>query len=279
MFKKDIANRFFKSWRKKYDFMPVFIIGCGRSGTTILGKTLSRHPKIKYLNERRDLWHEAYPEFNIWDGNNKESILYATEKNIIEKNNEKIRDLFEEQQHLGQSSILLEKLPINNFRLKFLQASFPEAKYIYLTRNGLEVSLSIEKKIEKRNWFAGKKLPLLIKFGEQNKYPIKENISTNIEKAMWEWRISIDQSDLFFKNLASENFIHLSYEDFVDKSEECVTKILEFLNLDFSEKFLCEICSSIQRKNESIKNIDDNSLLKIGGSILSQTVNNTYSPI
>ena len=112
MFKKDIANRFFKSWRKKYDFMPVFIIGCGRSGTTILGKTLSRHPKIKYLNERRDLWHEAYPEFNIWDGNNKESILYATEKNIIEKNNEKIRDLFEEQQHLGQSSILLEKLPI-----------------------------------------------------------------------------------------------------------------------------------------------------------------------
>ena len=279
MFKKDIANRFFRSWRKEYDFTPVFIIGCGRSGTTILGKTLSRHPKIKYLNERRDLWHEAYPEFNIWDENNKQSILYATEKNVIQKNNEKIHDLFEKEQQLDRNSILLEKLPINNFRLKFLHASFPKAKYIYLTRNGLESSLSIERKIEKKNWFVGNKLPLLIEFGKQNNYPIKENISTNIEKAMWEWKISIDQSDLFFKNLASESFIHLSYEDLVDKSEECVKQILEFLNLDFSEEFLLKICGNIERQHKAIKNIDDKSLLKIGGAILSQTVNNTYSPI
>ena len=30
---------------------PVFIIGCGRSGTTILGRTLAEHPRVKYLNE------------------------------------------------------------------------------------------------------------------------------------------------------------------------------------------------------------------------------------
>ena len=42
--------------KNKYTLVPVFIIGCGRSGTTILGKTLSNHPKIKYLNERRDLY-------------------------------------------------------------------------------------------------------------------------------------------------------------------------------------------------------------------------------
>ena len=47
---------------------PVFIIGCGRSGTTILGETLSRHSKVTYLNERRDLWFSAYPETDIWTG-------------------------------------------------------------------------------------------------------------------------------------------------------------------------------------------------------------------
>ena len=46
---------------------------------------------------------------------------------------------------LNSSKILLEKLPINSFRLRFLKESFPEARYIYLTRNGLEVSKSIEK--------------------------------------------------------------------------------------------------------------------------------------
>ena len=63
-----------------HTFNPVFIIGCGRSGTTILGNTLSNHPKIKYLNERRDLWHKAYPEFNIWNKITQNPKLYADEK-------------------------------------------------------------------------------------------------------------------------------------------------------------------------------------------------------
>ena len=45
---------------------PIFIIGCGRSGTTILGTALSMHRKITYLNERRDLWFKAYPKTDIW---------------------------------------------------------------------------------------------------------------------------------------------------------------------------------------------------------------------
>ena len=66
--------------KQNHVFAPVFSIGCGRSGTTILGNTLSQHPDIKYLNERRDVWHRAYPEFNIWEENVLNSKLYANEK-------------------------------------------------------------------------------------------------------------------------------------------------------------------------------------------------------
>ena len=55
MIRKFIQNILFYLKKNKYTFAPVFIIGCGRSGTTILGETLSKHSKIKYLNERRDL--------------------------------------------------------------------------------------------------------------------------------------------------------------------------------------------------------------------------------
>src|SRR5215212_6691597 len=45
---------------------PVFILGCGRSGTTIFGAALSKHKSITYLNEPRHLWFAAYPETDIW---------------------------------------------------------------------------------------------------------------------------------------------------------------------------------------------------------------------
>ena len=45
---------------------PVFIIGCGRSGTTIFGTVLSKHQDVAYLNEHRRLWFSAYPETDIW---------------------------------------------------------------------------------------------------------------------------------------------------------------------------------------------------------------------
>ena len=145
-FAKNILFNFKKS---NYTFNPVFIIGCGRSGTTILGNTLSNHPKIKYLNERRDLWHKSYPEFDIWNKNTQNPKLYTDEKDVVSKNNNLLHHLFFREQVLGKSTILLEKLPINNFRLNFLKNSFPNAKYIYLTRNGLEVSKSIGKMIQK----------------------------------------------------------------------------------------------------------------------------------
>ena len=194
--KELIKEMIFTMNRGKYKFQPVFIIGCGRSGTTILGKTLSKHPEIKYLNERRDIWHKAYPELNIWD-ERIDSILYADEQNFSDKKNKKIKKFFFREQVFNKSKILLEKFPINSFRLNFIKKNFPQAKYIYITRNGIEVSKSIEKKIEKQNWYKGKKFDLLKSF-DLEKYE-KLNIQKNIEKAMWEWRLSIKESDEFFK--------------------------------------------------------------------------------
>jgi hypothetical protein len=151
MIKEILNDILFQIRKSKKEFSPVFIIGCGRSGTTVLGNTLSRHPKIKYLNERRDLWHKAYPEFDIWNKDTKYPKLYVDEKDVILKKNNILHHIFFRKQVLGNAKVLLEKLPINNFRLKFLKESFPDAKYIYLTRNGLEVSKSIQRHISRLN--------------------------------------------------------------------------------------------------------------------------------
>ena len=273
MIRKFIQNILFYFKENKYTFAPVFIIGCGRSGTTILGETLSKHSKIKYLNERRDLWHKYYPEFNVWEANTNKPKLIAKKCDVSEKRNSNLRKLFFKLQVLNSSKILLEKLPINSFRLRFLKKSFPEAKYIYLTRNGLEVSKSIEKKIKKGKWFTGSKFKLLVQHYEED-----FSDKSNLIKAMYEWKLSMSESDKFFRELNKNKFIHLSYEDFVNQTESSLIKIFKFLEIEANNDFLKKISKNIRRRNKKISNTEDENLSDIGGELLKQSINNTYSP-
>ena len=40
---------------------PIFIVGTGRSGTTVLGTVLSLHRELGFLNEPKALWHAVLP--------------------------------------------------------------------------------------------------------------------------------------------------------------------------------------------------------------------------
>jgi len=278
MIKELIKNILFNFKKNKAFFTPVFIIGCGRSGTTILGNTLAKHPQIKYLNERRDLWHRAYPEFNIWGEGVKNPRLFVGEKSIDPNKNTLLRKLLFREQILGNAKILLEKLPINNFRLKFLHKSFPEAKYIYLTRNGLEVSHSIEKSIKNKNWFTGNKLELLQKKIQEIQEEFDTIGQSDLHKGMWEWKLSMQESNQFFNQLEPTKFTHISYQNFIEDTETSLKIIFDFLQLSYTDEFIKHSSKNIQRKNKSTRTTNDKKLYKIGGEILTKTINNTYSP-
>ena len=77
--------------RKKPDNI-VFLVGCGRSGTTLLSRLIGSCSNTHILNERRDLWHKVFPELNIWDNIN--SVLDFKTSDYNTKKNEKIRSVF-----------------------------------------------------------------------------------------------------------------------------------------------------------------------------------------
>jgi hypothetical protein len=262
-----IQNITFHIKKRTYIFSPVFIIGCGRSGTTILGNTLSQHPKVKYLNERRDLWHKSYPEFDIWNKKMQNLKLHVDEKDIIFKKHNVLHYLLFKEQILGNAKILLEKLPINAFRLNFLEKSFPNARYIYLTRNGLEVSESIEKSIQKGNWFRNYDLLKSCNIENSDKH-----------SGMLEWKLSIEHSDPFFRKINQNRFIHLSYKDFIDSPSEKLKDVFKFLELNYTENWINEISKNIKRKSPEIKKTADENLYLIGGYFLNQSIKNNYTP-
>jgi len=134
---------------------PVFILGCGRSGTTVLGDLLAQHPSVTYLHERRDLWTSAYPETDIWTAHAvaRHGKLVFTESDENPRKTRALRKLFALELRRSRRPILVEKLPINNFRLPFIRRMFPDCRFIHIWRNGLEVARSIEAMSIQGRWF------------------------------------------------------------------------------------------------------------------------------
>ena len=74
---------------------PTFIVGCGRSGTTVLGTALSKHKDVTFLNEPRHLWFCAYPETDVWMPHlGLEGSLFLGERDVDPKKTKRLSRLF-----------------------------------------------------------------------------------------------------------------------------------------------------------------------------------------
>lgn len=116
----------------------VFIVGSPRSGTTILSEVLDRHPAITQ-------WYEPY---FIWDwdiGNLADDV--RTPDMLTAESRAFIRKEFDIFRKKSGSQVVIDKSPEHCFKIPFVQAVFPDAKWIHILRDGRDVTLSI-----KREW-------------------------------------------------------------------------------------------------------------------------------
>jgi hypothetical protein len=123
---------------------PLFITGLGRSGTTLLGVLLSLHRAVGYLNEPKALWYVIDPRLDI-NGNysSKNGIFrlgaeHATQQIITRANR-----LFARYSRLTASSRVVDKYPELIFRVDYVRKLFPNAKFIFITRSGVDAVASI----------------------------------------------------------------------------------------------------------------------------------------
>ncbi len=130
---------------------PVFIVGCGRSGTTALGTTLGAHPDVTYLNEPRQLW-SLDPRTDVWSRAAGSVGRLALDENDADEHRGQLRNAFAAATEPG--TVLIEKTPINSFRIGYIRRVWPNARFLHLLRNGLEVADSIERWVASgKVWF------------------------------------------------------------------------------------------------------------------------------
>ncbi|MFC1735108.1 sulfotransferase [Candidatus Hydrogenedentota bacterium] len=270
-----LAGRAFSIFPFQGISRPIFIIGCGRSGTTILGTTLSKHRKITYLNEPRHLWFPCFPKTDIWSEKaaRRHGKIVLTDADADPRQGERLRRIFKFETIRTGRPVLVEKLPVNGFRLRFICKIFPDARFIHIYRNGLEVARSIDKFALVVPWFGfssykWNQLAQHASTDEETAF-LPKLCTNNYERGLLEWRLNTEAVVEFLRDLLEDSFHEISYMDLVDDPVRTMNRVMSFLDIEKDSNVTDFAGNYIARKTKQLESsaISEKEKL-IGGKLL-----------
>jgi hypothetical protein len=219
---------------------PIFIIGVGRSGTTLIRQMINSHSKVavpyeshfitKYMNKiseygdleqdknlmqlLQDICNE--PILENWD-------YCCTAKELFEEINQRdlatIFDSFFQLYAKHHGKIMWGDKSDYLNRMYQIRELYPDAKFIHIIRDGRDVANSVMK----------------MKWGPKN----------IIEAADW-WQEHVRLGYSMGRMLGDNNYMEVRYEDLVTTTEESLRKICKFINVDFETSMLEYYKSSVK---------------------------------
>jgi hypothetical protein len=125
---------------------PIFVVGTGRSGTTVLGIVLSLHREVGFLNEPKLLWHCLHGGEDVIGSYTDAAARVTLDAadatgDVVER----AHRLFGFYLRCTGSRRLLDKYPELIFRTDFVRAIFPDALFLFLVRDGFGTCASISR--------------------------------------------------------------------------------------------------------------------------------------
>lgn len=234
---------------------PVFIVGTGRSGSTILGVLMSMHQDVGFLNEPKALWQAVYPHADVSGQYSKDLARYRLyESDATEAVRRRARRLLGAYLRAVASKRAVTKYPELVFRVPFVKAIFPDARFIFLIRNGWDTCNSIEHWSERKgvqkaevnhDWWGADNRKWRVMLEEL--VPSEESLSgagsvirgfdRHRDMAAVEWIITMREGLRQLDRYA--DFIHpLHYESLVGNPRDELSRLLDFCELPHDKVFL-----------------------------------------
>lgn len=218
---------------------PFFIIGAGRSGTTLLRRILVASEQVHIPPEtyvlaqvieyyRRNAYQdwgslvlqclalfELHPEFDTFQITLRPLLpkLYALPEE--ERSLARMLDMLYHY-HAEKMGVKCErwgdKTPINTFALDDIHAVFPQAKFIHLLRDGVDVVSSC----------------------------IQRGLVPNLNDAACRWQQALKAVECFREGY-NEGCLDVRYESLVSQPDHTVHSLCTWLNLTYSPRMIDEI--------------------------------------
>jgi hypothetical protein len=190
--------------------LPIFIIGCPRSGTTLVRVILDSHPHICCGPEMHVISALESCQKQItskW----KQLKPYGVSKDEFNKKISEIYTVFlnryvEEKKKKRWA----EKTPENIFYVSFIDTLFPNCQFINVLRDGRDVVTSFKKR-----WG-------------------KAAIITGIKQ----WNKSAELTCSYRKQFSSDRYFEVKYENLVQRPEEETKKMMGFLGEEWTDELL-----------------------------------------
>ena len=242
---------------------PIFIIGTGRSGSSIFHRMFSSHPNAAWLSQL----HARYPtrlEFikHIMHainypliGRRLRSILDPGEcyelweyicpgfsapcrdlraDDVTKKSKNRIQDTFSQIVTKKKNRLLIKLTGWS--RVGFIREIYPDAKFIHILRDGRAVTNST---LQVDFWW-GWRGPQNWRWGELTSHDkdlwVKHNQSFVVLAGI-QWKILMDAIEHAKQLINGRNFMEVKYEDICKDPVGVFKKTLIFCELDWSNKF------------------------------------------
>ena len=247
----DISNskREFKQVKQ-----PIFILGIGRSGTTILGLVLSMHQEVAYLNEPKAIWHVINQKEDVIGSYSQGEGLYRfTSEDADYETCRRAKQIFGAYLSTTFSQRVVDKYPELIFRVDYVQKLFPDARFIFLIRNGWDTCQSIaawserhtvQNNDEIHDWWGvnNRKWELLVEqlvYTDADLYKFATEIRSfnqHLDRAVVEWVITMREG-LRLLETTSDCVFTVHFEALTTKPDEVLAELCEFCDLQLDSIF------------------------------------------
>jgi hypothetical protein len=201
---------------------------------------LAQVPALFYLHEPRYIWCAVVPELDIWAyrGPVKDGRLCWDQGDLDPRPATRLAQWFDLELALSLRHRLVEKTPLNLFRLRWLSVAFPDAKFIHVVRNGRDVALSLTTAVgrwyPKGYWETSRHYGIFRDYAlERPALAQKLDLITermdNYPRSLLVWLCSITEGREAGNELGPENYLQVRYESLVTQPGMQLQRVFEFI--------------------------------------------------
>ncbi len=221
----------------------VFIVGCPRSGTTLLGRMVDAHPSLAIVHESRWIptWYQnrvgltrdgcvtekfiskltaykRFPKLGL-DARELEKLFSAKKPMSYAFFTRALFDLYGRRQ---DKPLVGDKTPRYVRDIPTLHELFPAARFVHIIRDGRDVSLSIMEWSKARHTVGG--------FSSYARDPVAT------AALWWEWQVRLGREA--GATLRGDLYHELRYESLVGDPITTCRALCEFLKVPFEESMM-----------------------------------------